>query len=47
VTAESVSASYDAGVLNVRVAGAYAGTEAHKVEITTGSETPSPEVEAA
>jgi HSP20 family protein len=45
VTAESVSASYDAGILTVRVTGAYAGTEARKVEITTG--TPTPEVEAA
>ena len=43
VTAESVSATYDAGVLSIRVAGAYAGTEAHKVEITTGT----PAVEAA
>jgi HSP20 family protein len=43
VTAESVSASYDAGVLSVRVTGAYAGTEARKVEITTGT----PAVEAA
>jgi hypothetical protein len=30
-------------VLSIRVAGAYAGTEAHKVEITTGT----PAVEAA
>jgi HSP20 family molecular chaperone IbpA len=52
VTAESVSASYDAGVLSVRVSGAYAGSATHKVEITTGtpaveatSETP--EVDAA
>jgi len=43
VTAEAVSASYDAGVLSIRVAGAYAGAEAHKVEITTGT----PAVEAA
>ena len=42
MTAESVSASYDAGVLSVRVAGAYAGTGAHTVEITTGT----PAVEA-
>jgi HSP20 family molecular chaperone IbpA len=42
VTAEAVSASYDAGVLSIRVAGAYAGTEARKVEITTGT----PAVEA-
>jgi HSP20 family protein len=47
VTAEAVSASYDAGVLSVRVAGAYAGTAAHRVEITTGTDTPTPEVEAA
>jgi len=40
VTGESVSASYDAGVLNVRVAGAYtepAVSAAHRVEITTGA----------
>ncbi|HEY6748114.1 MAG TPA: Hsp20/alpha crystallin family protein [Mycobacteriales bacterium] len=43
VTADAVSASYDAGVLSVRVTGAYAGTEARKVEITTGT----PAVEAA
>ena len=45
VTGEHVSASYDAGVLSIRVTGAHAGTAAHKVEITTG--TPTPEVEAA
>jgi HSP20 family molecular chaperone IbpA len=37
VTADAVSASYDAGVLSVRVAGAYAGTEARKIEITAGA----------
>ena len=37
VTAEAVSASYDAGVLTVRVAGAYAETEGHRIEISTGS----------
>jgi len=50
VTADAVSASYDAGVLSVRVSGAYAGTEARKVEITTGTPataTETPEVEAA
>ena len=56
VTADAVSASYDAGVLSVRVTGAYAGTGAHKVEITTGTAaveagagttTETPEVEAA
>ena len=50
VTADAVSASYDAGVLSVRVSGAYAGSEAHTVEITTGTPaatTETPEVEAA
>jgi HSP20 family protein len=37
VTAEDVSASYDAGVLTVRVAGAYAETQGQKIEISTGS----------
>jgi HSP20 family molecular chaperone IbpA len=37
VTADAVSASYDAGVLTVRVADAYAETERHKVEITSGT----------
>lgn len=36
VTAESVSASYDAGILSVRVAGVYAGTEPTRIEITQG-----------
>jgi HSP20 family protein len=34
VTSEAVSASYDAGVLTVRVAGAYAGAQAQRIEIT-------------
>jgi HSP20 family protein len=37
VTAEDVSASYDAGVLTVRVSGAYAETEGHKIQISTGT----------
>ena len=37
VTAEAVTASYDAGVLTVRVAGAFAETEGHQVAITTGT----------
>jgi HSP20 family molecular chaperone IbpA len=45
VTADAVSASYDAGVLNVRVAGAYASTEATRIAITTNTET-APAVEA-
>lgn len=43
VTADAVSASYDAGMLNIRVAGAFAETEPHRVEITVGGR---PEVEA-
>jgi len=34
VTSEAVTASYDAGVLTVRVTGAYAGTQAKRIEIT-------------
>lgn len=36
VTAEAVSAAYDAGVLTVRVAGAYAGTQPRKITVTAG-----------
>jgi HSP20 family molecular chaperone IbpA len=44
VTAEAVSASYDAGVLSVRVAGAYQGNEARRIAVTSGSpETPAVE----
>jgi len=35
VTADAVSAGYDAGVLSVRVAGAHATTPARRIEITT------------
>ncbi len=34
VAADAVSASYDAGVLTVRVAGAYAGSQPKRIEIT-------------
>jgi HSP20 family protein len=34
LTGEAISASYDAGVLTVRVAGAYAGTQAQRIEIS-------------
>ncbi|MBO0866048.1 MAG: Hsp20/alpha crystallin family protein [Mycobacterium sp.] len=34
VTSEALSASYDAGVLTVRVAGAYAGTQTQRIAIT-------------
>lgn len=37
VSAEAVSAGYDAGVLSVRVGGAYATAPAHRVEITTAA----------
>ena len=39
VTAESVTASYDAGILSVRVAGAHAGSQAHRIAVTAGSPT--------
>jgi HSP20 family protein len=41
VTADAVSASYDAGVLTVRIAGAYAGTEARQIAISSGATEPS------
>jgi HSP20 family protein len=34
ITGEAVSASYDAGVLTVRVTDAHAGTQAQRVEIS-------------
>ncbi|MBV8861654.1 MAG: Hsp20/alpha crystallin family protein [Mycobacterium sp.] len=34
INGEAISASYDAGVLTVRVAGAYAGTQAQRIAIT-------------
>ncbi|MGA9492278.1 MAG: Hsp20/alpha crystallin family protein [Mycobacterium sp.] len=34
ITGESVSASYDAGVLTVRVTGAYAGTQPQRIAIS-------------
>jgi HSP20 family molecular chaperone IbpA len=33
VTGDAITASYDAGVLTVRVTGAYAGTEPQRIEI--------------
>jgi HSP20 family molecular chaperone IbpA len=33
VTSDAISASYDAGVLTVRVAGAYKGAEAQRIAI--------------
>nr|WP_205709272.1 Hsp20/alpha crystallin family protein [Kineococcus siccus] len=35
VTADAVSATYDAGVLTVRVAGAHASTAVRRIEVTT------------
>ncbi|GAA0929992.1 Hsp20/alpha crystallin family protein [Pseudonocardia zijingensis] len=37
VTADDVSASYDAGVLTVRVAGAHAGSGARRIPVNTGT----------
>lgn len=42
VAADAVTASYDAGVLSVRVAGAHAGTGTRKVTVTSG---PAPQLE--
>lgn len=39
VTADAVSASYDAGVLQVRVTGAYAGSEARRIAVSSGAPT--------
>lgn len=36
VGADAITASYDAGVLTVRVAGVYAGTEPTSIEVTQG-----------
>lgn len=44
VTAEAVTATYDAGVLTVRVAGAYAGSEPQRIEVTAGPAAPAVEV---
>jgi HSP20 family protein len=35
VSGDAITASYDAGVLTVRVAGAYAGTEPRRIEIAS------------
>ena len=40
VAADAVSAGYDAGVLSVRVAGAYAVPAARRIAVTTGSGDP-------
>lgn len=40
VTADAISAAYDAGVLSVRVAGAYAGNEARRIAVTATSGQP-------
>jgi HSP20 family molecular chaperone IbpA len=46
VTAEALSATYDAGVLTVRVKDAYAGIAAKRIEVT-GGVTPETETPAA
>jgi len=37
VGADAVTASYDAGVLSIRVSGVYAGQEARRIAITSGT----------
>jgi HSP20 family protein len=46
VTADAISASYDAGVLSVRVTGAYAGSRAQRIPVTAGTAS-TPAVESA
>lgn len=43
LTADAVSASYEAGVLTVRVAGAYAGSQATRIAVTTAAAAPAAE----
>jgi HSP20 family molecular chaperone IbpA len=43
VTTDALSANYDAGVLRVRVTGAYTGSDSKRIPVTTGS---APAVEA-
>lgn len=43
VSADAISASYDAGVLSVRVTGAYAGNAAHRIPVELPSPTPAAE----
>jgi HSP20 family protein len=38
VKADAVSATYDAGVLEIRVAGAYAGVEAQRIAVTASEQ---------
>lgn len=40
VTPDAVTASYDAGMLTVRVAGAYAGTTAQRIAVTNATSAP-------
>lgn len=47
VTESDVSASYDAGVLTVRITGAYAGTSPTRISVTAGSTASDAEAEAA
>jgi HSP20 family protein len=47
VTADAIDASYDAGVLTVRVAGAYAGAGSQRITISSGSESSSRSVSSS
>jgi HSP20 family protein len=47
VTAEAVTASYDAGILTVRVAGAYAGSQAQRIAVTAGTPAAPPATDPA
>ena len=43
---ESVSAAYDAGMLHIRIAGAFADSEPHRITVTTGGARPAVEAKA-
>ncbi|MEV0270637.1 Hsp20/alpha crystallin family protein [Hamadaea sp. NPDC050747] len=40
VTSEAITAEYDAGILTITVAGAYAGAAAKRIEVTSTADTP-------
>lgn len=43
VVADQITASYDAGILSIRVAGIHAGPESTRIAVTTGSSAPAPD----
>lgn len=43
VVADQITASYDAGILSIRVAGVHAGPESTRIAVTTGTSAPAPD----